>query len=486
MPKIPQKSQVLRINYRPHPAQALIHRSPARFKVISAGARFGKDRCCVNEFIKKCVEIGSEQRSSTLIPRVHAWIVAPTFGLAQQNWRELITFVPKELVSSVNKAERRMEWHDGCVIEVKSADDADSLLAVGLDVLLITEAARISEEAWLQALRPRLASPGRGPGGTGGLLLCNSTPKGKNWFYNAFLRGQDKQANPNWESWSFPTSSNPHIRPEEIEQARIDMPDRWFRQEFLAEFLEDSGGVFRGVRATMTGKLADPVAHHNYVMGVDWGKHADFTVLTMLDTTGSVAELVAWDRFNVVDYTIQLDRVKNMIQRYKPSVAIIEQNSIGDPLIDQLRRDLHEDTMIKPFTTTNQSKRHAVDYLTGLIERQEIVLADVPVLINEMEAYEYSMLPSGAVKYSAPSGMHDDAVMSLVFACWGARRMGSTFDDVKHVQKAFSNDDRVILPLDAFLGNERQDSSKIGYKKRPGDQSTPRTANWLRDTLRAF
>jgi hypothetical protein len=185
-----------------------------------------------------------------LIPRVHGWFVAPNYPLAAQLWRELKAFTPRALLArSPNENGRRLEWKGGAVIEVKSADDPNSLVAVGLDWVFMVEAALISEEAWEMALRPRLSSPGRA-----GLAIFNGTPKGRNWYYHLYLRGRDPQYE-DWESWNFPTRcqlgpggelvdhpmGNPYVRREEIERARQEMPDRWVRQEFLAEFLTAGG-----------------------------------------------------------------------------------------------------------------------------------------------------------------------------------------------------------------------------------------------------
>jgi len=41
-------------------------------------------------------------------------------------------------------------------------------------------------------------------------------------------------------------------------------------------------------------------------------------------------------------------------------------------------------------------------------------------MIRELENYEYEISETGVVKYSAPDGFHDDCVVSLALANWGA------------------------------------------------------------------
>lgn len=394
--------QDLVIPYTPHPGQKPFHRArKTRFRVLACGARWGKDRASINEFDALCFEALRRNAGPVLIPRVHGWIVAPSFPLSNQIWRELKAFTPPEVVEKANEGTRTMHLRGGIVIEIKSADNPESLVSVGLDVLLITEAALVSADAWDMALRPRLASPGRA-----GLGIMNGTPKGRNWFYEAYLRGQDTEET-DWWSINEPTSKNPHIDPAEIEKARREMPQRWFRQEFLAEFLAGEGSVFRGVRdAIRTRERKGRV-----VIGVDWAKHQDFTVLTAMDEDGHV---VGFDRFNQIDYELQLGRLKGFVDKTEAAFVLAEINSIGDPLLERLKREL--EIPVQGFQTTGPSKGQIVEDLTLCIEQQDVTYPDIPQLVNELEAYEYTMTRAGNITYSAPTRFHDDCVMSLAFA----------------------------------------------------------------------
>jgi len=49
------------------------------------------------------------------------------------------------------------------------------------------------------------------------------------------------------------------------------LPERVFRQEIMAEFIDDAGGVFRRVMEAATAMAQDEAtAGKSYVMGVDW------------------------------------------------------------------------------------------------------------------------------------------------------------------------------------------------------------------------
>jgi len=260
---------------------------------------------------------------------------------------------------------------------------------------------------WAEVLRPALADR------LGRAVFC-STPAGRNWFWRLWLAGQGDD--PEIKSWRFPTASNPFIAPTEIEAARATMPARIFAQELNADFLEDGGGVFRGVRACATSTAqTGALEGHAYVFGVDWGKHADFTSIKVVDCT--LKAEVASERFNQVDYTLQRGRLQALYDRFKPRTVIAERNSMGEPIIEQLTRD---GMRITPFLTTNASKAAAIEALALAFERRDIAILDDPTSIGELEAYESKRLPSGLTTYNAPEGMHDDTVIALALAWQGA------------------------------------------------------------------
>lgn len=377
-----------------HEHQRMIAVHPARFKVLACGRRWGKTRlgallCCVSA-----------------LQRGRAWWVAPTYKMAAVGWR-LVQQIGRQIPgATLRQTDRMLIMPSGGTVQVRSADDPQSLRGEGLDFLVMDECAFIAEAAWTEALRPALSD-------RRGRALFISTPKGRNWFWRMWQMGQ--QPNEQWASWRFPTVTNPYIDQGEIDAARDGLPERVFRQEFLAEFIEDAGGVFRRVMEAATATALDQAAPgHEYVIGVDWGKSADFTVLAVLDVVDRA--LVHVDRFNQIDYTVQVGRLKALCERFRPTAVIAERNSIGEPLIEQLQRD---GLPVQAFTTTNASKTVAIEALALAFERGNVTVVCDPVLIAELQAYEMDRLPSGMMRYAAPEGMHDDTVMALALAWHG-------------------------------------------------------------------
>jgi phage terminase large subunit-like protein len=159
---------------------------------------------------------------------------------------------------------------------------------------------------------------------------------------------------------------------------------------------------------------------HNYVIGVDWGRTNDATVFAVVDTVERA--LVYLDRMIDTDYDSQRLRLRALSDRFGNPPIIAEANSIGLPNIERLQ---NMGLAVQGFNTTNASKAEAIQALELAFESGDIRILEDDILTAELMAYEAERLPSGLVRYGAPSGAHDDCVMALALAWFGARDAGS-------------------------------------------------------------
>jgi phage terminase large subunit-like protein len=292
---------------------------------------------------------------------------------------------------------------NGGEVSVKSADNPDSLRGEGLDLAVCDEHAFMKPEAWSEALRPALSDKL-------GRALFISTPRGRNHFWELYQRGV--RGDDDYQSFYFPTSANPHIQASEIEAARHELPEIIFRQEYMAEFIDDQGGVFRKVQeAAVLVPLLVPLPGRQYIAGVDVAASIDYTVVSIMDVSSH--DMVFIDRFNRVDYNVLIDRLDAIYKHWKLTSMKIEANSIGQPVIDQL---FSRGLTIIPFTTTQATKQTIIQNLQAAFEHNNIKILNNPVLLGELLSFESKRNPSGSFGYSAPEGLHDDCVMSLAIA----------------------------------------------------------------------
>lgn len=400
----------IQIPFAPQPYQLESLEHPARFKVIIRGRRGGKTE----------EELHGAIRDAVINPGLH-WITAPSYRQIKSiAWTRLKAILKNDTNWIFNEQELYAENKtiispDGRYtrIELKGCDKEDSLVGVGLRSLRMDEAALTKKTVWENVLRPMLADF-QAP------AWFYTTPRGRNWVYDLFMRGQGDDAS--WKSWRQPTSINSYIHPDEIAEAKKEMPERLFRQEFLAEFVTDDTGVFKGIRQCIVGELKPAIYGRFYVMGVDLAKTYDFSVLTVVDSV--TREVVAFERFQDISWQEQKLRIQLLAQRYNNALCVIDATGIGDPIVEDLQSaniSLYYDGDKPGYKFTHESKLRLIDNLSLAIEQRLVTFPRIDILVGELFDYEYVLTPGGKITYSAPDGKHDDCVVSLALAVWGIR-----------------------------------------------------------------
>lgn len=217
--------------------QAPIIASSARHKVVVAGRRFGKTTTALIAAVDGHGPLAKGIRIRRgAVDGGKVWWVVPYYHVAQEAWEVL-------KVATFGVAQHQEQGHrivlpNGGSVQVKSADNPDSLVAVGLDGAVLDEAAKMKPQAW-QILRPALAD-------FEGWTLNISTPKGMNWFRGLHERAVNRSVEqPNeWAAWQRPTWDNPLIAPSEIQTMREEMGPLEFAQEVEAQFVSAGRGMF--------------------------------------------------------------------------------------------------------------------------------------------------------------------------------------------------------------------------------------------------
>lgn len=209
-----------------HSGQYNVFTDPTRFKVVTAGRRWGKT------VLALVFAINMAKR-----PFSKVWYIAPSYRMAKQiMWDQLQASIPPEWIKKVHQTDLSIRLINGSIIECKGADDPDSLRGVGLYYAILDEFQDMKTDTWTKVIRPTLARDR-------GHALFIGTPKGYANLYDFHQLGQDPMK-PAWKSWVYPTITSPFIPAEEIEEARRDMDIKSFRQEFEASFETMSGRVY--------------------------------------------------------------------------------------------------------------------------------------------------------------------------------------------------------------------------------------------------
>ena len=384
--------------FTPHTGQeAIINNfadSAHKFGVVATGRQFGKSLLAQNLMLYWLLSNPGQKG---------CWI-SPVYNQCRKVFNEL-TNASFEIITKSNKSELTIEFVNGSSIIFLSSERPDSIRGFSFNYVIIDEASFVSEQAVNEAILPTLSALGK-------KCLIISTPKSKNWFYNWFIRGLDE--NHDVISFKAVSTDNPFIDANFINEQAKSLPESIFKQEYMAEFTDSGNDVFTGVDFVCNVRnWSVPEKNRRYYFGADIGVTNDYSVLTIIDESGRVAKIV---RINGQLYEDIGKTFVAELKRFSISGGYVESNGLGRPMFELIRSEIRS---TQEFFTTNDSKTQGIRNLIYKIQNGELELPSeelFPHLKQELEAYTYKVNPNGLITFNAPSGYHDDCVMSLMLA----------------------------------------------------------------------
>lgn len=211
-----------------HPAQKHILDNAKRFNHLRCGRRFGK-----TTLIEELSSIALDGK------RVGIWF--PTYKDLSEVWKDIKkTYLP--IIQRQNEQLKQIELVTGGLIDFWSMEEPDSGQGRKYHRAIIDEAAKAPKlyQAWENTIRPTLTD-------YQGDAFILSRPKGKN---NGFYLIEEKHRQfDNWAFFHFTSYDNckdvgGYLERSEIEEAKSQLDDINFRQEYLAEYVDANDRPF--------------------------------------------------------------------------------------------------------------------------------------------------------------------------------------------------------------------------------------------------
>jgi phage terminase large subunit len=283
------------------PAQEAIASDRHRFRVLNCGRRFGKTTLAVEE-MKAC----AVYRTARIA------YIAPTFQQARDIAWEALKRDLSESGAIVNESrlEIRLKNLAGgeSIIMLRGWESVETLRGQAFDLIVIDEVAsmRNFREAWQEVVRPTLTD-------RKGEVLFISTPKGYNHFYELYCldpeqppASPEQKQDPDFKSFHFTSYDNPHVPPEELDAARVQMTDDRFAQEYLADFRKTEGLVYKEFDRNRHIFVELPeVQFVETIAGIDFGYNHPAVVQSIkVDYDGSYWLTEEWVRRGKTDVEI--------------------------------------------------------------------------------------------------------------------------------------------------------------------------------------
>tara|TARA_R110000744_G_scaffold94125_1_gene181755 strand:- start:8606 stop:9856 length:1251 start_codon:yes stop_codon:yes gene_type:complete len=364
-----------------------------KFGVVVTGRQFGKSLLGQNLLIYWLLQNPNQKG---------AWI-SPIYNQAKKVFQEL-TDASHQIIEHKNKADLTIKFMNGSTIQFLSAERPDSIRGFSFHYIIVDEAAFVKENAMTEAIFPTLTAIGK-------KCLMISTPKGRNWFYNVYLRGIS-DVNDQYISFSGTSFDSPYIDNRFLQEQERSLPRDIFRQEYWAEFTDASSDVFRGLENVCVLRNYESTKDRCFV-GVDVGLQSDYTVVCVMSESGRICAL---DRFNGIGISEAADRVVQTLSRFHIQGGYVEVNGIGRGLYDLVKPKVRK---IQAWTTSQNNKTQMVRKLIEDIEQMNVELPNKelsPELHEELSLYTYKISANGKMSFTHPTGHHDDVVDGLLMA----------------------------------------------------------------------
>lgn len=220
--------QLPRGHIRLHRLQRMVNDDPSQFRVLVSGRRWGKTQLDMKEAVD---EWGSADHV--------CWYVAPTFDMARRlMWKPILKLAHPSWLAHANESRMELTTIWGCDFACRSAQEPDTLRGPTLHKVICDEFQDWPDglTTWEEVLLPTLLT-------SNGRALITGTPKSFNHLHKVWAKGQPG-GQAGWKSWQFKTADAPHIDKAKLEEHRLQMDTRSFKQEYEASFENMSGRAY--------------------------------------------------------------------------------------------------------------------------------------------------------------------------------------------------------------------------------------------------
>ena len=331
----------------------------------------------------------------------------PTFTLAKRIYNNIMKMLPLQFVRKANASDLFIEAINGSQLRFFSGEAAQAARGSNCTKLVIDEAAYIKQEIDGQDFYYNIVLPLT-------KVHCDkivmiSTPKSTFGFYHDLCMQAISGERDDMIYIKRTIYQDSLIKPEEIEELKKGYPPMAWKCEFECQFISNALSVFPNY---------DSCFDETYTTGKCWigidpsSVGEDNTILTVINEKNQVKQ-----------YKIdgELDskyaQIAKLINHYNPVATYIENNSIGEVMANEIKKQLTRKSNFYTFSTTNESKKDYISLIAVAIANNEIHFEpDNKLLYSELGTFTYHLTKTGNITYAAVDGKHDDTVTSLGIA----------------------------------------------------------------------
>lgn len=274
--------------------------------------------------------------------------VAPLLSQAKEiAWDYLKRYSRPAWGAKPNESDLIVTLYNGAKIRLHGADNPDRLRGAYLDGVAMDEFGDMRPSIYGSVIRPMLAD-------RGGWATFIGTPKGRNQFFKTY---DNAIADPRWYH-AMLKASETHILPQdELDDARIDMTEEEYEQEFECSFDAAIRGAYFGkhmAQAEREGRVSDNVrwepallVHTAWDLGI-----GDATAIWFFQVLGPEIRIIDYYERNLVGYDIHAAFLRSKPYtygvHYVPHDAKVKEQSTGRTRLETLITDYHLNCALVP------------------------------------------------------------------------------------------------------------------------------------------
>lgn len=327
----------------------------------------------------------------------------PTFRLSKKIFRELsLGLKDWNIIKSFNKTDLQIEFKNGSLLTFFSVENSDNIRGITLDIAILDECAFFSDDIFEQIIKPTLIVKN-------GKSIGITTPKSKNWLYRKYQIGKDSES---IKSYLKTIYDNPLIKPNQIEQLKINTPKHIFEIEYMCNFEVTEQGVFNNIPNYINDK---PILEGKRFCGIDIGRSFDFTVVIITNEYGQMIDIL---RINKMSWDLIEEKVVNFINKYNITSGLIEINNQGDVISERLIKRIPK---LEQFKTTSQSKNPLIENLILNWDNGKITILSNPEILTEFESFGFTWNNSTRSIHYSGKGVHDDIIIATALSHWSLK-----------------------------------------------------------------
>lgn len=382
-------------------AYSILHDKDTRYLVARWSRQCGKtvfsEICIIESLCKK---------------NTYNAYISPSYSQGRKVFKELTTLLePTGIIKKANAATLTIETIYGSTFQAFSMESPNAIRGYTVDgILVLDECAFFPDmlpdgsEPWSSVIMP--ITKARKP-----KVLCISTPKGKRGlFYDMYLKALSGEKG--YREITATIMDDELLDKNEIEMIRRSVSPIGFSEEFMVEFLDSSLTFFQGFEECFTDYTFND--REKVWVGVDLSSVGeDNTVVTLINSSMQVKQYIVEGNLDIKYNKIAkiINSIPNLVSCY------LENNGVGAPMIDQIKKLVRYKSKIYEWSTTNSSKEEIVSALAVKIANKEIQFnSNDKGLFAELGRFVVKYTKTGRMQFEGANGSHDDRVLSLCMA----------------------------------------------------------------------